>query len=212
MFREGYRIARDRGDRRMQGNIANMLGQLLNHQGAHDEALPIMCEAVGHMLATCSATEVGATVHSLTEVLRDSGDLRSAAQLLQAVVRTAADAADNRLLAAGLEGMAGVASLRGDHDAALRRLGVARAVRERIGARLAPVEEATLRRAMTATYSTTTDAERQAAFALARTVSPHDLVSELLADAIPVVASGSQDDIAGWTARVVAAQGNVREA
>jgi tetratricopeptide (TPR) repeat protein len=212
LFRQAMQLSQERGDRQLLGDSANMLGQLLNHTGAHEEARQVLCEAVGHQLTTGSLIAIAATVHSLTEALRDLGDLGSAELLLHSVVRMAADVGDNRELATGLEGLAGVTSRQGDHDQALRRLGVARAIRERIGAALAPVVEATLRRAMTATFTTTTGAEQLATFAAARAVEPHQIVSELLADAIPVVASGSHDDIAAWIARVVAAQGNVLDA
>ena len=211
MFQRALQMAQDSGDQRVQGIAANMLGQLLNHQGAHEEARRVLCDAVEHMILSGQTLVVPHSVHSLSEALRDAGDVRSSEQLLQAVVRLGADAGDNRVLAAGFEGLAAVASQHGQHAAALRRLGVAQAIRQRIGAWLAPVEDWTLRRAMSDTFTTTTNAEQLAAFAAARTVAPQDLVPELLENATAVVASGSQRDILAWISTVVAAGGWVPE-
>jgi hypothetical protein len=146
---------------------------------------------------------VGSTLHSLAEVSRDQGNLTEAESLVHAAMRIADSTGDTRSLAYSFEALAGLASLRGDSVQALRRLGTAQAIRDRVGARLAPVDQDTLQQVMAGAFAGTSAAEQQSAFAEARTIPLEDEIRDVLSEAIPVIASGSDDDLTAWITRLI---------
>ncbi len=198
MFELALKTARDSGDQEGQGHAANMLGQLLRHQGALDDARRYLCDAIARFIRAGFPTGVGSTLHSLAEVSRDQGDLDEAAQLVHAALRTADATGDTRSMAYCFEALASLASLRGEHALALRRLGTAHAIRERLGARLAPVDQGALDRIMAATFAGSTAADQQTAFAHARGIPVETAIRDVLSEALPVIASGSDDEFTGW--------------
>jgi predicted ATPase len=198
MFERALQTAQDSGDQEAQGHAANMLGQLLRHQGALDEARRYLCDAVARFIRAGFPTGVGSTLHSLAEVSRDQGDLEEAAQLVHAALRIGDATGDTRSTAYCFEALASLASLNRDNVQALRRLGTAHAIRERLGARLAPVDQRVLDRIMASTFAATTAAERQTAFAYARGIPLETAIRDVLSDALPVVASGSDGEFTGW--------------
>jgi predicted ATPase len=198
MFERALETARGSGDEEGQGHAANMLGQLLRHQGALDDARRYLCDAVARFIRAGFPTGVGSTLHSLAEVSRDQGNLDEATQLVHAALRISDATGDTRAIAYIFEALASLASLQGDNAQALRLLGTAHAIRERIGARLAPVDQGALRRIMAATFAATTAADQQAAYARARAVPLETAIRDVLSEALPVIASGSDDEFTGW--------------
>jgi predicted ATPase len=203
MFEQALEIARRSGDAEAIGHAANMLGQLLRLQGALDDARDHLREAVASFMRANFPTGVGSTLHSLAEVSRDRGDLDEAESLLHAAMRIADATGDTRALAYSFEGLAGLASVHGDDVLALRRLGTALAIRERLGARLAPVEQDALHRAMAGTFTATSAAEQQQAFADARGITLEDEIRAVLGAAIPLIASGTDDELTAWIRRLI---------
>lgn len=203
LFEQALQIARRSGDVEAIGHAANMLGQLLRLQGALDDARGHLREAVASFMRASFPTGVGSTLHSLAEVTRDQGDLDEAQSLVHAAMRIADATGDTRALAYTFEALAGLASLHGDHDRALRRLGAAQAIRERVGARLAPVDQDALHLVMAGTFAGTTAAEQQSAFADARAASLADEIQAVLSDAIPVIATGTDDELTAWIWRLI---------
>jgi predicted ATPase len=198
MFERALQTARGSGDEEGQGHAANMLGQLLRHQGALDDARRYLCDAVARFIRAGFPTGVGSTLHSLAEVSRDQGDLDEATQLVHAALRISDATGDTRAIAYIFEALAGLASLQGDNVQALRHTGTAHAIRERIGARLAPVDQGALDRFMAATFAATTAADQQIAFAYARSIPLETAIRDVLSEARPVIASGSDDEFTGW--------------
>jgi predicted ATPase len=198
MFERALQTARGSGDEEGQGHAANMLGQLLRHQGALDDARRYLCDAVARFIRAGFPTGVGSTLHSLAEVSRDQGDLDEATQLTHAALRISDATGDTRAIAYIFEALAGLASLQGDDVQALRHVGTAHAIRERIGARLAPVDQGALDRFMAATFTATTAADQQAAYAHARRIPLETAIRDVLSEALPVIASGSDDEFTDW--------------
>jgi predicted ATPase/Tfp pilus assembly protein PilF len=203
MFEQALQIARSGSDPEGDGQAANMLGQLLRHQGALDDARAHLRHAVASFIRANVPTGVGSTLHSLAEVSRDQGNLDEAESLVHAAMRIADSTGDTRSLAYSFEALAGLASLRGDSVQALRRLGTAQAIRERVGARLAPVDQDTLQHVMAVAFADTSAAEQQSAFAEARTIPLEDEIRDVLSQAIPVIASGTDDDLTAWIKRLI---------
>jgi predicted ATPase len=198
MFERALQTARGSGDEEGQGHAANMLGQLLRHQGALDDARRYLCDAVARFIRAGFPTGVGSTLHSLAEVSRDQGDLDEATQLVHAALRISDATGDTRAIAYIFEALAGLASLQGNNVQALRHVGTAHAIRERIGARLAPVDQGALDRFMAATFTATTAADQQAAYAHARRIPLETAIRDVLSEALPVIASGSDDEFTDW--------------
>jgi non-specific serine/threonine protein kinase len=206
MFEQALETARAADDQEGQGHAANMLGQLLRHQSALDDAQRHLRDAVARFAGVDFFRGVGATLHSLAEVVRDQGDLDESERLLHAALRISDAIGDTRSVAYIFEGLASLASLHGDNGRALRRLGTAYAVRERIGAHLAPVDQGALRRIMAATFAETTTADQQSAFAHARAIPLENAIRDVLSEATPVIASGSDEEFTAWIMREVAAE------
>jgi predicted ATPase len=205
-FEHALQVARSSGDEEGRGHADNMLGQLLRHRGALDDARGHLRDAVTRFTRAGFPTGVGSTLHSLAEVSRDQGDLDEAAQLLHAALRIADATGDTRSVAYIFEGLASLASLHGNNIQALCRLGTAHAVRERLGAHLAPVDQRALRRVMAATFAATTPTDEQTAFAEARAIPLENAIREILSEAIPVVASGDDDEFSAWIMKRVATE------
>jgi predicted ATPase len=202
-FEQALRIAHSGNDPEGVGQAANMLGQLLRHQGALDDARAHLRHAVASFIRANYPTGVGSTLHSLAEVSRDQGNLSEAESLVHAAMRIADSTGDTRSLAYSFEALAGLASLRGDTARALRRLGTAQAIRDRVGARLAPVDQDTLQHVMAGAFTGTSAAEQQSAFAEARTIPLKDEIRDVLSEAIPVITSGTDDDLTAWITRLI---------
>lgn len=198
MFERALQTARGSGDQEGQGHAANMLGQLLRHQGALNDARRYLCDAVARFIRAGFPTGVGSTLHSLAEVSRDQGNLDEATQLVHAALRISDATGDTRAIAYIFEALASLASLQGGHVQALRHLGTAHAIRERLGARLAPVDQGALDRFMAATFAVTTAADQQIAFAYARSIPVETAIRDVLSEALPIIASGSDDEFTGW--------------
>jgi predicted ATPase/DNA-binding CsgD family transcriptional regulator len=137
LLKEALTLAKGRGDHRQIGLILAQLGAAARHHGDYERAAAFVEESLVEFRAVVSPGQVGYALRLLGHVRLAQGDLNGAAALY-------ADSLGVRgvptfVTIECLEGLAGVAAGRGQHQRAARLLGAADVMRDTIGfPRVAP--------------------------------------------------------------------------
>ena len=199
LFRRALTVARRAGDCEGQGHASNMLGQLLLHQGRLDEAGDQLREAIAAFACSDFTTGIGCATQSLAEVLRSRGRADEAAELLRVALRIADLTSDVRSFAYVFESFAILYADRGEHAQVVRLLAAAAGVRERLGARLAPVDQTLLERGTARSVNAVEPVTRRAEHRRGRALPTAEVVRSLLEHAAdPVIATGDADELQAW--------------
>jgi tetratricopeptide (TPR) repeat protein len=173
-FQSQLALAEQAHDRWTEAQAWNMLAQVTRYQGRYDEATAQLRRAQQASQAADNPDGAAAMLTDLGEVARDAGKPDRARDLFRqglrgnqqtGSTRDMANALGNRHVAYTLEGLATVAAMTGDGQAALTYLGAAQALRERIGSPIMPVDQAILDRFLNPGVAALTLREREQALA-----------------------------------------------
>lgn len=199
LFRRALAVARRAGDCEGHGHASNMLGQLLLHQGRLEEAGDQLSEAIAAFACSDFTTGVGCATQSLAEVLRSRGRADEAAELLRVALRIADLTSDVRSFAYVFESFAVLHADRDKHVQVVRLLAAAAGVRERLGARLAPVDQALLERGTARSVEAVDPVTRRAEQRRGRALPTAEVVRSLLEhETDPIIATGDAEDLLAW--------------
>lgn len=131
LFEEALTLARGRGDHKQIGLVLAQLGATARHQGEYDRAAAFVEESLAEFKAVSALGQIGYALRLLGHVRLAQGDLDGAAALYTDSLRFRGVPSFVRIEC--LEGLAGVAAGRGQHQRAARLFGAADAMRETIG-------------------------------------------------------------------------------
>src|SRR5262249_17900060 len=120
-------------------------GQIALHEGHYPEARLLLTEAIG-LADDPAALSVGYCQMNLGSLAREVGDVDEAGKLLRQSLDRAELFGDRTLIAHSVEGIAALATARGEHVNALRLGGAAAALRESIGGAHSPAWERMIER------------------------------------------------------------------
>jgi non-specific serine/threonine protein kinase len=127
------------------------------------------------------------TLRYLGDLARARGDLDAALGCYRESVALAGERGDPRLTAAALDGVAGVAAVRGQAERAARLFGAAAALREHLGATVVPWEHPARERDLAAVRAVLEPATCEAAWAAGATLPLETAAAEALADVDPTL-------------------------
>ena len=152
---ESFDLFRDLGDPWGAALVRCQQGVVAQAQGNHDHAAACFDEALGVFRERQDWRYVAATLGHLGKLALARGDERGARMAYREALALSTELGDKTGIAWEVMGMAGVAGLEGQAEQAARLLGAAEALRDQIGARLAPYEwaihdriQATVRQAL----------------------------------------------------------------
>lgn len=178
-FEEALALARELGDRKQIGYILANLGAMTRHQGDYDRAAGFAEESLIEVRAVSNPGGVGYVLRLLGHIRLAQGDLERAATLYAESVRS--DGVPSFVVIECLEGFAGVAAGRGQHQRAARLFGAADAVREAIGFPRFSTDRDHYDRAVTVVRAALGDAAFGSAVAQGRTMRLNEAVEDALA-------------------------------
>lgn len=145
-FEESLALLREVGDPMGTTSALNNLALLVRAQGDNAEARRLLEESLDLKRQLGEKWGIANTLSSLGDVLIDLGVWAEAGAVLAESLRLNRELGDRTALAFVLEFLAGLAAATERHDTALRLGGAAEALRESLGATLAPQERAKLER------------------------------------------------------------------
>jgi class 3 adenylate cyclase/tetratricopeptide (TPR) repeat protein len=137
-------LRRQEGDRWAIANSLNNHGVLLRDAGELADARTVLEESLGMSREIGDRWSIANTLTSLAEVTLDQKDWPATAHFLRDSLQTNLDLGDRTAVAFILEYFAAIAAGQGQAAEALRRAGVAAALRSKIGVLLSPAEQARL--------------------------------------------------------------------
>ncbi|HET9001167.1 MAG TPA: LuxR C-terminal-related transcriptional regulator, partial [bacterium] len=180
LFEEALTLARELGDRKQIAHILANLSATARHQGDYDRAAVFAEESLTEVRAFSSSGGVGYVLRHLGHIRLAQGYLERAAKLYAESLRS--DAVPSFVVIECLEGLAGVAGGRGQHQRAARLFGAADAVREAIGFPRRPPDNDHHERAVASVRSAFGDAAFETAVVQGRSMGLDDAVAYALTD------------------------------
>jgi predicted ATPase/Tfp pilus assembly protein PilF len=194
-FRSARDLAGQAGDRCAEARALNRLAQVSRYQGRYDEAAAQLRRAQRALQAAGDLYGAGSVFHSLGEVARDAGKPDQARDLFRQALRASQQTRTTRGMAYALEGLAAVAAVTGDGQAALTYLGAAQALREQSASPLMPVDQAILDRFLNPGVAALTPRQREQALAEGRNRPLDEVIAEALGEAKePTVPAGEDSE------------------
>ncbi len=157
-----------------QGALARYRGDLRLATALHEESLALMLE-------TGDTAMVSYMVRPLAKVMLQQGDYQRAAELFRESLRLSHETGFRWVTVECLVGLAGVSTADGNYDRAARLFGAAAALREAIGDRLAPQEQADYDRRLAFTRKGLGDASFAAAWAEGQAMTLEQAIEYALA-------------------------------
>lgn len=133
LFEEALALERERGDRHRIGLLLTMLGVAARYQGEYDRAAALLDESLVEFRTIPSPGQVGHVLRLQGHVSLERGDVGRAEMLYAESLRVLAAGTYSWVVVECLEGLAGVAASRGQHERAGRLLGAADAQRDTLG-------------------------------------------------------------------------------
>jgi tetratricopeptide (TPR) repeat protein len=126
-------IANEIGDRAMAARAAQSIGFALLLSGQPAAAIPVLEAVQPQWEELGNSLQVAETGAAIATARHRSGDTQTATVLYRESLKTIHEVGNLPLTAAGLDGLAGLASSQGLHERAVRLSGAAAALKERIG-------------------------------------------------------------------------------
>ncbi len=160
-FEEAIRLAREAGDKWWVSTVLSNQGILARRQGDFDRATALHEEALILVREVGDTAWVGYTLRCLGIVTLQQGDCRRAEGFFKESLRLSRETGFQWITTESLVGLAGVSNADGNYDRACRLFGAADALREAIGHRPSPQDQADYDRRL----ASTREALGEAAFA-----------------------------------------------
>jgi predicted ATPase/class 3 adenylate cyclase len=126
-------IANEIGDRAMAARAAQSIGFALLLSGQPAAAIPVLEDVQPEWKQLGNSLQVAETAAAIATARHRSGDTEAATDLYRESLRMIHEVGNLPLTAAGLDGLAGLASSQGLYERAVRLSGAAAALKERIG-------------------------------------------------------------------------------
>jgi predicted ATPase/class 3 adenylate cyclase len=126
-------IANEVGDRAMAARAAQSIGFALLLSGQAAAAIPVLEDVQPEWEELGNSLQVAETAAAIATARHRCGDTQLAMELYRESLRMIHEVGNLPLTAAGLDGLAGLASSQGLHERAVRLSGAAAALKERIG-------------------------------------------------------------------------------
>jgi predicted ATPase/class 3 adenylate cyclase len=126
-------IANEIGDRAMAARAAQSIGFALLLSGQPAAAIPVLEAVQPQWEELGNSLQVAETAAAIATARHRSGDTQTATVLYRESLKMIHEVGNLPLTAAGLDGLAGLASSQGLHERAVRLSGAAAALKERIG-------------------------------------------------------------------------------
>jgi non-specific serine/threonine protein kinase len=142
LLAEGFDLFRDLGDPWGAALVRCQQGLVAQAQGDHERAAACFEEALGAFRERQDWRYVAAALSHLGKLALERGDERGARRAFGESLALSTELGDKTGIAWEVLGMAGAAGLAGQTEQAARLLGAAEALRDQVGARLAPYERA----------------------------------------------------------------------
>jgi len=180
LLEEGLAEHRALGDEWGAALALYNLGMVAANEGAFGRAAPYFEESLRLYRALGDGRLAAVTGLGLGTSLTATGDLERAGDLLRDSMTGLQEAADQAYLLSGLLTMAWLAAWMGQPVRAARLIGAAEALREVLGASLAPVNRDSQEQALDRIRSRLGAAELDAAIVAGRELAPDDAIDEAL--------------------------------
>jgi tetratricopeptide (TPR) repeat protein len=161
-------LAEQARDRWAEASAWNILAQVSRYQGRYDDATAQLRRAQRAFQAAGDPGGAATVTTSLGEVARDAGKPDQARDLFRQALRAARHTGTSRFMAHELEGLATVAAITGDGQAALTYLAAAQAQREHNGRPIMPLDQAILDRFLDPAVAALAPRQREQALAEGR--------------------------------------------
>jgi predicted ATPase/DNA-binding CsgD family transcriptional regulator len=203
VLEEALAMSRVLGDRAWEGRALNKLARLTFYEGDLSAAQALHEQGISIVRQTGNAWDMAIALGDLADVCHALGDAASARGHYAESLRLWLELGDERGVAQGLEGFAILAFADSRPGHAVRLVGAARAIRDRLTEPNSPTRRAALDRLLEAARADL-GAAYDAAWETGYTASPVEAVAEAMADhdaipadhPAPAIASGSAPSVA----------------
>jgi DNA-binding CsgD family transcriptional regulator/tetratricopeptide (TPR) repeat protein len=182
LFEEALAVSRALGDRAWEGRVLNKLARLVFYEGDYAAARDLHEESLARGRDVDNTWDIGIALGDLGDVSHALGDEAAARELYAESLALWQELGDERGIAQSLEGFATVAAAESRPERAVRLLGAARAMRERIDEASSPSRRASLERLLEAARAAMGEEACGAAWAAGHAMPPQEAVVEALAD------------------------------
>jgi predicted ATPase/DNA-binding CsgD family transcriptional regulator len=181
-FEEAIAVSRALGDRAWEGRTLNKLARLTYYEGDLGAALALHEEGIAAVRQAGNAWDVAIALGDMADVCHALGDDTVARRLYAESLGLWLELGDERGIAQGLEGFAIQAAAAARPERAVRLIGTAHAIRERITEPNSPSRRASLERLLAAAQTDLGAAAYATAWAAGNAASPAEAVALALAD------------------------------
>jgi predicted ATPase/DNA-binding CsgD family transcriptional regulator len=182
LFEEALGVSRALGDRAWEARTLNKLARLVFYEGDHAAARALHEESLARGRQAGNTWDIAIALGDLGDVSHALGDDAAARGLYAQSLAVWQELGDERGIAQGLEGVAILAAATSRPEQAVRLLGAAHAMRERITEPSSPSRRASLERLLDAARAALGEAAYTRAWAAGRAMPPDQAVAEALAD------------------------------
>jgi len=195
---ESLDVARTLGDKWLLSLALGNLGTVARHEGDYNRASEYYGECLSLAREVDDNFRISYSLRNIGIVALHQGNYDRARAAYKESLIVGRDIGDRWVAEECFLGLAGVASLRGEHEQAARLLGVADGLREALGHRLSPVDQADYEQCVARTRAGLGDVRFAAAVALGKAMPLDDAIAYAL---IPTVAKSPAKQPGGLTAR-----------
>jgi DNA-binding CsgD family transcriptional regulator len=195
VLEEALAVSRALGDRAWEGRALNKLARLTFYEGDLDAARALHEEAIATVRPAGNAWDIAIALGDLGDVLHAQGNDAEARRHYAESLRLWLELGDQRGVAQGLEGFAILAAADARTERAVRLLGAARAIRERITEPNSPSRLAALERLLAAAHADL-GPSYDPAWNSGYAASPVEAVAEAMADGETIRAVGGTREVA----------------